>query len=203
MTELAKSNKRYLLWAAEVYIITIAIVVFSAWMNNMHPYEMKLTVSKYIGLQHWTSVLYFVMCALICLFLFLYIIKTNFKLIKKYVYLFVLSQVLGCAWFPSVGKANKLLTITHRSFAYGLIFGIAISFLVMLLWGTRAEQRLFAICGLLYTSLFVFMYTCKIEEFKQTIFIWENVIIFLLFLELSLEEKTQFPPKDSSLKIKK
>ena len=157
---------------------------------------MKLTVSKYIGLQRWTSTLYFIMCSAICLFLFIYIIKTKFKFIRKYVYIFVLTQIMGCAWFPSVGKSNPLLTQTHKSFAYGLILGIAVSFLVMFIWGVRAEQRLFALCGLLYSALFVFMYTAKIEEFKSNIFIWENVIIFLLFLELSLEDKNPIIQKN-------
>ena len=185
---LRHSKKRFLLWAAEIYIITIAIVVVSAWLSNMHPYELNLTVSKYIGLQYWTSVLYFFMCSIICLLFLIYILSTKFKLIRKYVYFFVILQILGCAWFPSMGKRDRLSTLTHKSFAYALIFGIALSFFLMLIWGRNIRQKLFAILGLFYSLFFVVSFFLKIEDFIANIFVFENIFIFLLLWELSLED---------------
>ncbi|MCQ2527952.1 MAG: hypothetical protein MJ108_02405 [Saccharofermentans sp.] len=195
MSNILQSNKRFLLWASEIYIITVAIVVVSAWLNNLHPYELNLTVSKYIGLQKWTATLYFFMALLICLMLAIYIFKTKFRLIRKYVYFFVLLQILGCAVFPSMGKIDRLSTMTHKSFAYSLIFGIALSFVLMLIWGTTIRQKLYSIIGILYSIWFVFFYTVKDEMFMKTIFIWENLIILLLLIELAVEDTSLDHPQ--------
>lgn len=194
MNEVVKSNKRFLLWTAEIYLITIAIVVVSAWMSNMHPYEMKLTVSKYIGLQQWTALLYLIMCLAMCTLMSIYILKTKIHLSRKIVYFFVILQVMGCALFPSMGKRNKLSTSTHKDFAYTLIFGIVLSFLLMLINGKNIKQRLFSICGLLYAGSFTLSYLSKLEPFRKTVFIWENVFIFLLLVQLSMEDPSILIP---------
>lgn len=199
MRELRKSKKRFLLWAAEIYMITIAIIVVASWLSNMHPYELKLTVSKYIGLQNWSAFLYFATCCFVCLFLLIYIFATKFRFIRKYVYIFIVLQIMGCAWFPSMGKRDKLLTETHKSFAYALILGITLSFFLMLIWGANLKQRFFAVFGLIYACWFVVSYKLKIPEFRENIFVWENIILFLLIVELSLEDLTPRPKKRKKL----
>ena len=60
-----KENSILLVWAGGIYMLTIAIVIISSWLSKLYLFNLSLTVSLYVGLRQWTSVIYFIGASII------------------------------------------------------------------------------------------------------------------------------------------
>ena len=68
------------------------------------------------------------------------------------------------------------------------MFLMLLSFIVLIVTGRRA-QKIFALLSILYAVLFIFaFFVFEWRWFFDTIFIWENIFIYLLLSELLLEK---------------
>lgn len=174
-------------WVAGVYLAAVFTAVAYAWASGVHLFDLSLTVSLYVGLFKWTSTLYFFAAAVICVLLGRYVVKIRLRPIQKLLYFAILLCVFGCAWFPCNGSRSELVRDIHDGFSYVLVILVALSFGVMTLLARNALQRRFALCSLVFSVFFILAFAQKLSWFKDTIFLWENGIIVLLFLELLLE----------------
>lgn len=182
-------NKPYttFAWVAGVYLAAVFMAVAYAWASGVHLFDLSLTVSLYVGLFRWTSTLYFFAAAVICVLLGQYVAKIRLRPIQKLLYGAILLCVFGCAWFPCNGSRSELVRDIHDGFSYVLVILVALSFALMALLARNALQRRFALGSLVFSVFFILAFALKLSWFKDTIFIWENGIIVLLFLELLLE----------------
>lgn len=174
--------------AGIIYIITISVIVLANWINGIHVFDMRLTVSLYIALDVRSSVLYFASAVFMCVFLVLQIRKTDTVTVRKLVYYLIITGVMGCAWFPCASQRSRVCASIHNYFAYGLILTMILSLIFMLVSTHRKRNRIFAVAGLVYAAIFVYCYFFNIDSFKRLLFVWENLFIFLLLAELLLEE---------------
>ena len=60
-----KENSILLVWSGGIYVLTIAIVIISSWLSKLYLFNLSLTVSLYVGLRQWTSVIYFIGASII------------------------------------------------------------------------------------------------------------------------------------------
>ena len=56
-----KENSILLVWSGGIYVLTIAIVIISSWLSKLYLFNLSLTVSLYVGLRQWTSVIYLIL----------------------------------------------------------------------------------------------------------------------------------------------
>ena len=170
-----------------IYSASWLIIVLSAWITDLHRYDLSKTVSAYIGFRKWTVVLYFISATIMFTLLVIYVHKKSMHLFKKLVYYIVFISVWGCAIFPCNTQWSETITSIHLCFAYGLMFSATFSFLLTILFATNRGQRIFA-AATLYAILFIIsLLILKWSWFTGTIFIWENLCIYLLLVELLLE----------------
>lgn len=187
-----------LAWVAGIYVICVAAAVIYSWFSGFHLFDLSLTVSLYVGLYQWSSVLYFIGATMICFLLLLHIRKTEMRGVQKLLYRWILLCVICCAWFPCNSSRSDLVTDIHNYFSYALAVLVALSFVLTAVFAGNKKQRVFAVCSIIYSAFFIAAYVCRFQPFKNTVFIWENVLIVLLFLELILERRgVSMPPASS------
>ncbi len=185
MKENKPMNRGYMALGGSIYVIAVAVIVIASWVSGIHRFDFSLTVSMYIGLQRWTSVMYFICIVAMNLLMVMYIWKNHFHFIKKIVYCLVMTCILGCAIFPYNDIA--LTSTIHNYFSYALMLFTTASFVILLTQAVNVRQRILAVLGILFAVLFIIAYVTSFRVFRETIFIWENVFIFLLMIELFLE----------------
>lgn len=187
MKKITESNKPVLITGI-VYSASWLIIVLSAWIINLHRYDLGITVSAYIGLRKWTAILYFISATIMFILLVVYVHKTPMHLFKKLVYYIVFLGVWGCSIFPSNASWNETITNIHLCCAYTFMFSASFSFVLTILFTKQRGQRIFAIATLIYAIFFIIsLLIFKWSWFTGTIFIWENLCIYLLMIELFLE----------------
>lgn len=179
----------FVLLTGILYSITALVVVLSAWIADLYRYDLSLTTSKYVALRPWTAVLYMIIALTMVALIFLHIKKTKMPLLKKVVYCVIFLCVLGCAIFPSNRQWSLSATRIHNVFAYGLMLMVTASFIIMLIMSKVKKQTIFSIPAICYAAFFIVSYVVGFGFFQMTLFIWENVFIYLLLIELSLEKQ--------------
>ena len=96
--------------------------------------------------------------------------------------------VLGCAVFPFNRAWSNLSSTIHNYCAYSLMFFMLLSFIVLIFSG-RKVQKIFGLLGVLYAVFFIIAFLVfEWQWFDNTVFIWENLFIYLLLTELWLEK---------------
>ena len=86
--------------------------------------------------------------------------------------------------------ATTMFTVTnvHLGFAYGLMFSASFTFLINLFLIKRKGPWIFAAITFAYAVCFIIaLLLLDWKWFDDTIFIWENLCIYLLMVELYLE----------------
>ena len=172
-------------WIAVLYILVVAVSVIYSWSIPLHRFDLSLTVSLYVALHYWTTVMYFLAAVVICAALLVHILRIRAYVIQKIVYGLILLCVFACAWFPCNKSRSVLTTNIHDFFAYSLVILMALAFILLLLLAKNKRQRLFGLFCTVFSALFICSFVFDISFFKETLFIWENVIIALFFMELS------------------
>ena len=175
-------------WVGAIYVITVALAVAYSWIIDVHRFDMGLTVSLYVGLHIWTSVLYFLAAAVICVLLGRYVWKVPMHPVRRIVYVLILLCVFGCAWFPCNRARSPLSEEIHNYFSYALILLLALSFFLMAVFPGASRRKLYGLGSTLFAVFFIAAFVLDFRAFRDTIFIWENVIIALLFFALCMEE---------------
>ena len=171
-----------------IYSFAWILIVSSAWAIGLHRYDLSKTISAYIAFRKWTAVFYFVCATIMFLLLVTYVHKLEMPLIKKIVYYIVFLSVWGCSIFPSNKEWSVFVTSIHLKCSYGLMFSASFSFLLTSFFAKRRGQRIFAIATFVYALFFIFaLLVMKWPWFEETIFIWENLCIYLILVELFLE----------------
>jgi MFS family permease len=180
-------DKLLLIYVAIIYVVSEIVITLPGWILDTASIDLSLTVSQYIGKFYWTAIMYCVCAILICLLLAWFIRKTETKAIQKVLYYLILACILGCAWFPCNWDHSRLVTRIHDYFSYCLALFVAMSFAFMALFARNRQQKQYGICCVAYAAVFLAGFVLKYRPFKQTIFIWENILIFLFFFEVCME----------------
>lgn len=183
-----KENSILLVWAGAIYMLTIVIVIISSWLSKLYLFNLSLTVSLYVGVRQWTSVIYFIGATIIGVLVFSYVLKTKMNTIKSIVYFMIITSIVGCAWFPCNSSRSVLTTTVHNYFSYALIILVTISLVLMTIFARNKKQKVFAICGILYSTFFIVAFAFGFHAFQSTVLVWENIFIFVLLFELYLEK---------------
>ena len=183
-------NKNHLvLITGFLYTITALIVVLSAWIVDLHRYDLRLTISIYVALRPWTAILYLIVALAMEICIFFYIKKTQMPPIRKIIYGIIFLCVLGCAVFPCNGHWSVSAANIHNAFAYGLMLVVTVSFITMLIMSKPKQHKIFSVLGICYATFFIVSYVIVgFHFFIMTLFIWENAFIYLLLIQLYLEK---------------
>ena len=68
----------------------------------------------------------------------------------------------------------------------------AVTFLWMLIKPLDIAQRIFGIIAIVYSILFIaLLVIAKVNFLNNTVFIWENAIIYLFIVEMALEKNKE------------
>ena len=187
MNELT-SGKRPVVISFFTYTGIALLTVLSAWIINLHRFDLSLTISRYVALRPWTAVTYAICITFMVVLIVLHVKKLKILLLRKILYFLIFTGVLGCAVFPFNREWSSLSSTIHNYCARSLIFLMLISFIVLIIKGRKA-QKIFAILSILYAVYFIIAFlVIGWQWFYDTIFIWENLFIYLLLIELWLEE---------------
>ena len=174
-----------------LFLIANVIAVLSAWITDTHRYDLGISFSAYVGLSRPTSVVWFVSAVIIITMLIYYIAKIKIILFKKIIYAVVLLCIFGTALFPYnfFSEAPTAITINlHNDFAICLMLVTAVSFILSAIFSKAPKQRIVSLMSILYAVAFIVLYFTRFKPLFQTFFIWENVFIILLLLEMQSEQ---------------
>ncbi len=177
--------------AGIIFLLTAVIAVSSAWISGIHRYDLGISFSSYVGLDYWVSVMWFASSVIIISLMTVYIVKTKISAIKRIVYAVIFLGIFGTAFFPfnTFSEHPTALTIdAHNNIAIGLMLATTVSFVMSALFSKTGKQRISAVLSLIYAVLFVLLYFLGFVPLFQTFFIWENMFIVLLILELHMEQ---------------
>ena len=176
--------------AGFLYTVTALIVVLSAWAMDLRRFDLDLTISRYVALRQWTSVMYLIVATIMVTLVVIHLIRSEMSVIKKILYFLAFACILGCAVFPFNPEWSKFSSDMHNYFAYGLMLVATISFVLTAIKPINREQRVFGIVAIGYAVMFiVFFAILKSNIFVSWIFLWENTFIYLFLAELVTEYK--------------
>lgn len=182
------TGKRPVLISFFTYTAIALVTVLSAWIINLHRFDLSLTISRYVALRPWTAIVYAICIASMVVLIVTHVKNLKILLLRKILYFLVFACVLGCALFPFNREWSTISSTIHNYCAYALMFLMAISFIVLIITGRKA-QKIFAILSILYAVYFIIAFlVVGWQWFYDTIFIWENLFIYLLLSELWLEK---------------
>ena len=177
--------------AGLLFLMANVIAVLSAWIADNHRYDLGISFSAYVGLSRPTSVVWFVSAVIIITMLIYYIAKTKIILFKKIIYAVVLLCIFGTALFPYnfYSEAPTAITINlHNDFAICLMLLTTVSFILSAIFSKSKKQRIVSLMSIVYAVAFIVLYFIRFKPLFQTFFIWENVFILLLLLEMQSEQ---------------
>ncbi|MBR4780640.1 MAG: hypothetical protein IK014_04710 [Lachnospiraceae bacterium] len=182
------NEKRPVVISFIIYTGIALVTVLSAWIINLHRFDLSLTISRYVALRPWTAITYGICIAFLVALIVMYVKKMKILLLRKIIYFLTFTSVLGCAVFPFNSEWSIISSRIHNYCAYSLMFLMVASFVVLLITG-RKGQKFFALFGILYAVFFIIAFlVIGWQWFYDTIFIWENLFIYLLLSELWLEK---------------
>lgn len=173
-----------------LFISINVIAVLSAWITDIHRYDFGISFSAYVGLSRPVSVLWFVSAVIIIAMLVHYIAKTKMSVIKRIVYALVLLCLFGTAFFPYNYFSASPTAVTidlHNFFAIALMLVVTVSFILSAVLSVNRKQRIVSLMSIVYALSFIVLYFVRFRPLFQTFFIWENVFILLLLLEIHYE----------------
>lgn len=192
------TDRRPVLLSIGIYTMVCLVTVLSAWIIDLHRYDLGQTISAYVGYRKWTAGLYFVCITVMLVLLWTYVHRLNIRLPKKLVYYLVFLSVWGCAIFPSNREWSRTISNIHLRCAYTFMFSASFSFLLTAIWAKRKAQRIFALAVFAYAIFFILaLLVMKWSWFTGTIFFWENLCIYLVMIELFLERASDQKSHDS------
>ena len=177
--------------AGILFLMANVIAVLSAWITDTHRYDLGISFSAYVGLSRPTSVVWFVSAVIIITMLIYYIAKIKIILFKKIIYAVVLLCIFGTALFPYnfYSEAPTAITINlHNDFAICLMLVTTVSFILSAIFSKSKKQRIVSLTSIVYAMAFIVLYFIRFQPLFQTFFIWENVFILLLLLEMQSEQ---------------
>ena len=177
--------------AGILFLMANVIAVLSAWITDTHRYDLGISFSSYVGLSRPTSVVWFVSAVIIITMLIYYIAKIKIILFKKIIYAVVLLCIFGTALFPYnfYSEAPTAITINlHNDFAICLMLVTTVSFILSAIFSKSKKQRIVSLTSIVYAVAFIVLYFIRFQPLFQTFFIWENVFIILLLLEMQSEQ---------------
>ena len=177
--------------AGALFLLANVIAVLSAWITDNHRYDLGISFSSYVGLSRPTSVIWFVSAVIIITMLIYYIAKIKTILFKKIIYAVVLLCIFGTALFPYnfYSEAPTAITINlHNDFAICLMLVTTVSFILSAIFSKSKKQRIVSLTSIVYAVAFIVLYFIRFQPLFQTFFIWENVFILLLLLEMQSEQ---------------
>ena len=177
--------------AGILFLLANIISVACAWLSGNHLFDLGISFSAYIGLNRWTSVLWFCFAVIIAVLMIVYIQKIRIPVVKKVIYYIVLIGISGTAFFPfnTFSEHPTSLTINlHNYFGIGLMLVTTVSFVLSLIMSKTKKHKITAICSLIFAVVFVVSYFLRIPFLFRFFYIWENAFIILLFLELYMEQ---------------
>ena len=174
-----------------IFLLTAAFSVAHAWMSGIHKYDISISFSSYVGLSHLTSIVWFIAAVIMIPAMAFYISKTGIPTIKKAVYGIVFFCISGTALFPfnCFSESPSALTCNiHNYFAIGLMLVTTVSFILTVLMTKSKKQRITAVCSIIYAVVFIVLYFTGFMPLFRTFFIWENLFIILLLINLQMEK---------------
>lgn len=177
--------------AGILFLLSNVIVVLWAWIMDVHRYDLGISFSAYVGLSRATSVLWFVSAVIIIAMLIYYIAKTKMRIIKRVTYAVVLFCILGTSFFPYnfFSETPTAITINlHNVFAICLMLVTTVTFILSAIFSKSKKQRIVALLSIAYAVLFIVLYFARFRLLFQTFFIWENIFIILLLLEMQSKQ---------------
>ncbi len=174
-----------------LYLITIVTAVSYTWLSGLHLFDLSLSFSAYVGMHYGTALLYFIALLIVIPLLMYYIIKSKLPPIKIIVYSMVFFGIFLTALFPSNRYSDHPSEITialHKYAAMLLMVVCAASFAVAVVLAKNKRQKITAVIALSYSVVFVVLYLTHFKPLFSTFFIWENLFIVLLFVQLHTEQ---------------
>ncbi len=169
-------------------LITLEVlgIVGYNWVTAGYTGDATLTLSRYVGLNLWSSIAFGIVNLIIIVLMTLYAIHTQ-KLGSMILFLILDISYLILSICPHLPYESPI-TLMHQIFAITL-------FIVMLLIGitqynkntkpTRAITGLFVLYGL----HFLFAYANHLPYFMNGILYWEIGYIYLFFISLLVTKK--------------
>lgn len=176
--------------AGVLFLLINVIAVLSAWITDTHRYDFGISFSAYVGLSRPVSVLWFVSAVIIIAMLVYYIAKTKMSVIKRIVYALVLICIFGTAFSPYnyfSGSPTAVTIDLHNFFAISLMLVVTVSFILSAVISVNRKQCIVSLMSIVYAVSFVVLYFIRFRPLFQTFFIWENIFILLLLLEIHYE----------------
>lgn len=182
------NGRNAVITAGVIYTVMAVITVASAWIIDLHRFDLWLSISRYVALRPWTAVLYFFCAVAMAVIVIRYLRHTPMPRYRKVIYLLIIICVCGCAVFPCNREWNRTVTGIHNMFAYGLMIVGFLSFLTALVLESDKKLKRFGMIATAYAAFFILAYAIvRWRAFWMTMLIWENIFIYLFLIELWLE----------------
>ena len=175
-----KLKRNLLVITVAMYIIVSSIAIFSAWINGTVPaFYLGYTVSIYVGLQKWTSAVYFAGMVLNAGLLCYFLTKVRMNIIRKILYYLTLIFLIGLAWFPvQKGRPESLASRGHEIFSDAFFIGVIVTLAVMFFSSRKISHRVYAVCGILFGIYYITGYILSFPFFRSLILVWETLLIY-------------------------
>ena len=191
-TSATKPSKKLLLISLLIFALEYIGIVGSYWLFDGRAGDASLTISRYVGLNLWSSLLF---CAgnmaIVVLSVYYLLTKAQGRgfIWRFLMYIFV-GAFMALSISPHVPDESMPATI-HRCFA-------GIMFVVMVLIGVtqmaRAERKITLAYSMLFVIYAIFFCVCdamRLDFFMNGIFWFESAYLFAFFGLILLPEERE------------
>ena len=187
----AKPNKKLLIFSLLIFILEFIGLVGWYWLFDGRAGDATLTISRYVGLNWWSSIV-FCLCNLAIASMLIYYLVEHAKqrgfLWRFLMYAFVIS-FMALSISPHVPDESMPAKI-HCFFAGVMFVTMALIGILTFVKSQHIATTIYAIVFTAFSVYFCFSDVLRIPEFMNLIFWFESAYIFAFFGLLILPEKT-------------
>ena len=149
------NGRNAVITAGVIYTVMAVTTVVSAWIIDLHRFDLWLSISRYVALRPWTAVLYFFCAVAMAVIVIRYLRHTPMSRYRKVIYLLIITCVCGCAVFPCNREWSRTVTGIHNVFAYSLMIVGFLSFLTALVLESDKRMKRFGLIATAYAAFFI------------------------------------------------
>ena len=77
--------------AGIIYTVIAIVTVASAWIIDLHRFDLWLSISRYVALRPWTAVMYLLGAIMMALLVIRYLRHTYMPRYRKVIYLLIIT----------------------------------------------------------------------------------------------------------------
>ena len=178
--------KKPIIAALAIFTAEVLAIVGYYWLACGYAGNVSLTISRYVGLNTWSSILFLIGNLAIIALSAIYMVNSG---ARKFSWRFLVSaymiSFLALSICPHIPNGDQIIYI-HRFFAAAMFISLCLLSLATIDVAKNKLARIFCLSYALYGFHFIIAYANHLPYLMNSILIWEAAFVYGSFIVLLL-----------------